>query len=408
MQSSERLKLPQPKRIKVLHLTGLAHGGSGEHILSLAKATDRRRFDISVGMAKASPMLPRFVDAGIRVVPLALDHGGHPARNAVAFAQISRLIRRERFDIVHTHTSVAGALGRVAAKTAGMAKTVHMLHSFASHQYMPWGPRQIGLAAERILDKFTDHYVAASRAMIEHGEKNGIFRPTSSTLIPNGVDVAAMDTFLTTPRRPLRTELGVHHETPLVGLVGRLEKAKGCEFFLRAIPSLLNRISDCKYLICGCGALRGQLEQLANRLGIRQHVTFLGWRSDVWNVLSSLDLLVMPSLWESFGLVAAEAMALRVPVIASAVDGLKEVVENGVSGRLVTPEDFTAVADEVVSLMSDPRLRREMGQAGRRRVERDFTVNRMVAAHEQLYERILLPHFARESDRQPVESRRAA
>jgi glycosyltransferase involved in cell wall biosynthesis len=141
--------------------------------------------------------------------------------------------------------------------------------------------------------------------------------------------------------------------------------------------------------MAGDGSLRPELERLAAELQVSDAIEFVGWTHDVIGFLKQVDILAMPSLWEAFGLSAAEAMALRKPVIASNVDGLPEVVEDGRTGILVPPADPKALACAIIELAADPARRRALGEHGRARVERFFTLDRMIARHEEFYERVI-------------------
>ncbi|MFO0896918.1 MAG: glycosyltransferase family 4 protein [Pirellulales bacterium] len=375
--------------LKIVHVIGLAHGGAGAHVLGLAAGCDPDRFETTVVMAKGSPLAAQFRAAKIRTLELGLDHGGNPVWNAAAFGRLTHFLRRERFDLVHTHTSVAGALGRTAAWRAGGSLAVHTLHSFASHAQAPWWRRRPGLAVERWLDASTDHYVAPTRFMLEQGVRRGIFESDKATVIPNGVDLARIERAARQDAAPLRTKLRLAKDAPLVGFAGRLEEAKGCDQLLYAAADVVKAEPTARFIIAGDGRWKARLERLADSLDLGPAVYFLGWESNVAAVLDQVDLVAVPSRWESFGLAAAEAMALRKPVVATAVDGLPEVVEDGVTGRLVPPADPIALATGILELIRNPGLRTRMGEQGRKRVEKRFTLASMIEAHHDLYDRLL-------------------
>jgi len=374
--------------MKILHIVGLAHGGAGQHILSLAAGCDPRRFDSTVAMADNSPMRPQFERAGVRVLPLAMDHFGGLRKNIRAYRQLAKILRSEHFDLVQTHTSVAGALGRVAARTHTQAPVVHMLHAFASHAHRSRLTRRVGLLIERRLDRWTDWYIAGSRAMVQRGVSQKIFTADKVVLISNGIDLARFST-------PAGDDLHLDdtvsingHAGVTVGFLGRLEKQKGVAYLIRAAAIVRKQNRNVRFLIAGEGALRTQLERLASQLAVADTVEFVGWKHDIARFLKQIDIMAMPSLWEAFGLSAAEAMALERPVIASHIEGLPEVVEAGCTGLLVPPADPEALARAILELAADPARRRMMGQMGRARVEELFTVDRMIRRHEEFYERV--------------------
>lgn len=371
--------------MKILHVIGLAHGGAGQHVLSLAAGCDPRRYEATVAMTESSSMRPRFERAGVRVIPLVLDHYGGPRKNLLAFKQLSGILKNESFDIVQTHTSVAGALGRVAARLFTKTPVVHMIHAFAGHPYRSTPFRLAARIVERQLDRFTDWYIAGSRAMVQRGIDQRIFTANKVELIHNGIDLAPF----TTPhglaeRRPARPS-----DAPVtIGFLGRLEKQKGVPYLIEAAALVKAQLPNVRIVIAGDGQMRGELEAQAARLCVTDIVEFVGWQQDAAAFLGQIDIMAMPSLWEAFGLSAAEAMALGKPVIASAIEGLPEVIEDGVTGLLVPRADSAGLAAAIVELGRQPERWAAMGAAGRQRVETLFSLDRMIERHEEFYDRV--------------------
>jgi glycosyltransferase involved in cell wall biosynthesis len=382
--------------IKILHIVGLAHGGVGQHLLSLLQGCDPRRFESAVAMAAdESSMRPQFERHGVRIHSLSLDHYGGAKKNLVAFWQLAALLRSQRFDLIQTHTSVAGALGRVAAKMFSRAPVVHMIHAFAGHPRRSATFRRAAAFVERRLDRCTDFYIAGTRAMVDRGLTQRVFTEDKVELIYNGVDLARFDATgesTCSNRDPVCNG----RSTVIVGFLGRLELQKGAEYLVRAAALVSMQNPRVRFLIAGEGSLRPGLEKLAAELQVNNTMQFLGWTQDTAGFLKQIDILAMPSLWEAFGLSAAEAMAAEKPVIASRVEGLPEVVEDGLTGVLVPPADPAALAREILNLAADPTLRRAMGRHGRARVERLFSLERMIARHEEFYERVASRDFTAE------------
>jgi glycosyltransferase involved in cell wall biosynthesis len=376
--------------MKILHIIGLAHGGAGQHVLSLASECDPRRFESTVAMTANSPMRPQFEKAGVKVLPLALDHYGGPMRNVMAFRQLAEILKNDAFDIIQTHTSVAGALGRVAARFYSHAPVVHMLHAFAGHPYRSGPFRVTARMVERRLDRFTDWYIAGSQAMIRSGVKQKIFTADKVKLISNGIDLTPFRAAELLSRENASATLHTTSDAPdlTVGFLGRLEKQKGAPYLVHAAALVKRQNPRIRFLLAGDGKLRPSLEKLAAELKVEDVVQFVGWQSDTVGFLRQIDVMAMPSLWEAFGLSAAEAMAIEKPVIASGVDGLPEVVEDGVTGILVPPAEPQPLANAILELAADPERRRVMGVEGRNRVEALFSLDSMIERHETFYERV--------------------
>ena len=170
-------------------------------------------------------------------------------------------------------------------------------------------------------------------------------------------------------------------------MVCRLIEQKGVIYGLRAFARIAPQFPDARLLIAGDGPRRAALEAEAKTLGVANRVSFLGWRDDAAQIMAALDVLLMPSLWEGFGLVMLEAMAQTVPIIGSAVSAIPEVIVEGETGKLVPARDTAALANALAQLLSDPALRRHMGLLGQDRVETTFSVERMISATLALYER---------------------
>jgi glycosyltransferase involved in cell wall biosynthesis len=371
--------------VRILQLITTTIGGAGEHVLTLSKGLNPKKFDVAVAFSPGMPLDQAFYNHGLRVVPVTMKRGGGVTSSARALWSLVSLMRRERFDIVHTHTSVAGAIGRIAARLARIPITIHMIHAYASHDHVPALKRHLLLAAERGLDRFTDFYIAGSEAIRTKGIGKKIMSPDKIRRIYYCLDLARHDEYQPSPG--LRDELGLPKQGQIAGLVGRLEQQKGVEFFLEAARKIANRDPTTRFVVVGDGPLMGSLTTRSRRLGMEHRVHFLGWRKDIARVMGMLDLLVVPSLWEAFGIVILEAMAAGKPVVASRVEGIPEFVENGVHGRLVEPANVEELAEAISELLMDPERRARMGEAGRVmvRAEGKFGASRMIREHEQLY-----------------------
>ena len=321
--------------MKILHIIGMAHGGAGQHVLSLASGCDPRRFESTVVMAAHNPMRSQFERAGVRVLPLGTRQRGRLRRNITAFRQLSDILRRESFDVINTHTMAPSIAGRIAARRHSCAPVVHMLHAFAGQRFRFGLSRKAAVLIERRLDRLTDWYIAGSQAMIDHGVSQRIFAADKVVLISNAVDLRMFDREDTHASSPKAPRSGNDQDRVTVGFLGRLESQKGVSDLIRAAALVRQRNPRIQFRIAGDGALRKELETLAARLEVTDVVKFVGWQCDRIKFLKEIDFLAMPSIWEAFGLSAAESMALERPVIASRVEGLPEVV--GETGILVPP-----------------------------------------------------------------------
>jgi len=298
-------------------------------------------------------------------------------------SRIRKYLKRSGADIVHSNGFLTNLLARMAG---GVLKTrvVNSVHCLPDAG-LAAGESRLVASGRRFADRLTfgrvDILVSVSEAIWDQLAAMGL-DPRRVRVIHSGVDVAEIERDATSGRM-METAPGL-----VVGVAGRLEKIKGLESFLRAAAILRDR-DDVRFLIVGDGPDRGRLEHIANELGVADRVDFLGYTSNLAVELAAMDVFVMPSLTEGFGLVAVEAMALGKPVIATRVGGLIEVVEDGLTGILVPPGDPKALASAIGRLLDSEDARRSMGEVGRRRVRERFTAKRMVDEHLDVYRGLL-------------------
>jgi glycosyltransferase involved in cell wall biosynthesis len=287
--------------------------------------------------------------------------------------ELRSLFVREQVDIVHTYLFYTGILGRFAARLAGVPVVVHSLFRLF-YRVQP--------LIERIFSGITSQFVVDSYAVQELVSMRCGISKDHIRVIYDGIDFAALDS---EELHDVREELGLQEARYVVGIVAHLNAAKGHALYLQAFTRVLEEFPGTWLLIVGDGPLRQQLEAACDALNIGHRVLFLGYRSDIASVLTSLDILVLPSTWEGFGIVQAEAMYLGVPVVGTNNGGAREVVRAFRTGLLVPYGDIDQLADATVLLLQDDSLRNRMGCAGRDRVLRLFGMDRLVNVYESLY-----------------------
>lgn len=276
----------------------------------------------------------------------------------VTVFKLARLIRQERFNVIHTHLSTASLLGALAARLAGVPSVAHVhgLNSATCYRY-------------------STALIAVSEAVKAHLCTQGV-RPEKIHVIHNGVDLVR---FKPRPLSEAKHALGYDTHTPLFGVFGRLSPEKGQEVAIEAMAQLAASVPDALLLLIGEGKDRERLARFAATLGIEKNIVFAGFRKDVREVMAACDAVIVPSRKEGFGLTAAEAMALGRPVIATAVGGLPEIVVDGDTGLLVRPNDPHALAAALEAVAHDPVMAGTMGAHGRKRAERLFDLQAQMA-----------------------------
>lgn len=370
-------------------------GGSDVALYRLVTHLDRGSYRPVVLLPREGPLSSRLRDEGITVAVLPmvqlrpLRSIQYQARFVWHFwptvIRLAALLGRENAALVHSNTLYAP----YGAWAALVRRIPHVWHIREIPDLPPFALSAIA----RLVTALSARVVPMTREVARR-----VRFPDSAKVvpIPDGID---LDVF--NPQRSgarIRAELGVPPEAPLVGFVGRLDPWKGVDTFLRAAAGIARSRPDARFLVCG-GALDGHephadaLRRLALELGLHDRVAFTGWHyrlDDIPEVMAALDVLVHSSVRpEPFGLVLVEAMATAKPVVAAAAGGPLEIVEDGVTGRLVRPGDYGAVAKAVLEFLRDPAAARAAGRAGRARAERLFDVRTYAARMEGLYRDVL-------------------
>lgn len=369
------------RKLRVLEMIDRpALGGGQVHLLTLARHLDKSLFDVAVAAAPGGPLEDAARTAGLAFVPVPVRKSltGRVAR------EIASILRERRIDILHTHGGVAGLAGRRGAAGAGTPVVVHTIHGIHYLHYRNPALRRLFVLLERRLSRGTDAVIFVSEADYDRGARLRLAPRPKMRLIRNGVE-APPDEGPDGERRreALRAELKL--DGPVVGAIARLHRQKGVAHLLAAAPAILERQPAAKIVVAGGGSLEDDLRRLATRLGLDRRVLLLGERTDARDLLALFDVCVLPSLWEGLPLVLIEAAWLGKPIVATAIDGVREVLRDGETGLLVPPADPAALAGAVVRLLEDPALAASLGAAARAEVPAEFSLERMIGATERLY-----------------------
>ena len=362
--------------VAILYLiTDLDVGGAERVLLETVRRLDRSCFHPSVcSLAPAGALAEEFAGLGVPVFDLGL-RGFHDL--ARASGALLHLLRRQRFDVLHSHLFHANVLGRLTAWRAGVPVVVSTIHVAE--------PRRWHLVLERWTAPLATQLVAVSAGVRAHMVERARLRAERILVIPNGVDVSRFSL----ARGEFRRREGIPAGCTLITTIGRLDTQKGFPYLLEAAREVALRHPDVCFLVVGEGPRRRDLVSLRDRLGLKERVRFLGFRTDVPQILADSDLFVLPSLWEGFPIALLEAMAAGLPVVATDVPGVAEVVTDGETGLVVPRKDVGALAEALCRLLDDADLRRWLARAGQRKVEREFGWEKVVAATMSLYERLL-------------------
>jgi glycosyltransferase involved in cell wall biosynthesis len=356
----------------LLVVDSLEVGGAERHVVDLAGALRRKGHGVTVACS-ATGGLSDLLDGANVPVRVLLDRLVK-RRVSVTYARgLRRLVREQRFDLVHAHIYASAAASALATVGTGVPLVV------TEHTEGAWQGRHARLLS-RLIYRRARSVIAVSSPIRGHLlERDGV-PPEKISFIPNAVISASGRKPGTTSTLP-----DERREGPLVGVVARLQPEKGVANFLKAAARVSAACPAARFLVVGDGPLREELLRLADRLGLRERVRFLGHRADARELVGLLDVLVVPSLTEGTPLIVLEAMAAGVPLVASAVGGVTDQVRHGKEGLLIPPGDATALGDALLELLQDPDRAHRLGEAGRRRADSVFSHAAMVRKIEGVY-----------------------
>jgi glycosyltransferase involved in cell wall biosynthesis len=387
--------MPEPDRIRVMRvITRMNIGGPAYHVSILGSRLDPERFDTLLVHGSEGPGEASFADLarreGCRVqVVEHLQPKVRPLSDLRALRELTRVVRRFRPHVVHTHTAKAGMVGRLAAVLAGRPRPV-LVHTYHGHVLEGFfGPVQSRFyrEAERALARVSDCLIGVSRATVDDLIRLGVAPSARFRAIPLGLDLERFERATTGDE--FRRDVGVQGGELLLTSVGRLVPTKRLEVLLRAFARLRAANAKVRLAIVGDGECRPALERLTAELGLRDTVTFVGYMQDVTGVAAASDIATLSSNTEGTPVALIEAAAAGRPAVATAVGGVADIVLDGSTGLLVPEGDDAALAAALGKLVDDPTLRSRMGAAAREHVLGRYSSSRLVRDIESLYDELL-------------------
>lgn len=379
--------------LKVLRIiTRLNIGGPAIHTILLSSELNRDGYKDILVCGKVSEsegdMIYLARDKGVN--PVVISHLGREisfARDLRALLALYSIIRKEKPDIIHTHTAKAGTLGRLAGILAGVPVKIHTFHGHVFDGYFNPGRARLFILIERFLALFTDKVITVSDTVKYDIVKNLKVASASKTaVIPLGLE---LEKYLNCDslKGSFRKMLGVQDDALLVGIVGRLVPIKNHTMFLEAARNVLSKKQDkkVKFLIIGDGELKDHLVDHAKRLGLEKDVLFTGWINDLSSVYADLDIVVLTSLNEGTPVSIIEAMAAARSIVATDVGGVRDLIIDGENGLLVKENDIDGLSSKIAALLNDSGKRSLLGESGREHVKEKYSKERLVRDIKELY-----------------------
>jgi glycosyltransferase involved in cell wall biosynthesis len=371
------------RRLRILEVIDRPFLGGGQvTVLNLARGLDRDEFEVAIACGGEGPLVGAAERIDVRRVAVAMGK----SRGAAPVGELAAVMKRESFDVVHTHGGVAGLYGRLAARRVRGPAVVHTLHGIHYLHYRNPVLKRGLILLERRLSRTTDAVVVVSEADERRALRLRLAAKEKVKLIRNGVAPPALPAGFDPVAK--RRELGLR-DGPLAGAVSRLHRQKGLIHLVRAAALFGTLVPEAVVAVVGGGPLRESLEKETRKWGLGNRFRFLGERADAPEILACFDVFVLPSLWEGLPYALVEAAAAGRPIAATAIDGVLEVVRDGETGLLVPPADPEALSGAVLRLLGDPELAGKLGRAARETIPPRFGMDNMIRETSALYRNLV-------------------
>lgn len=372
-----------PKIRILLMIDDASLGGGQMHVILLAKYLSQSKFEVSI-VTESQGWL---VDAANALkIPLYQINISNKL-TWQAFKDVQKLLTENHFDIIHTHGGTAGFWGRVLSRI--FSKSSKIIHTYHGLHYLKNTnlKSKIFRIIDQILLSITDQIICVCHADYISGLTAKVVSSNSSTIIYNGIEIDKFTEIL--DKEKDQRIFNIDNEKFIFGNVARLHQQKGHQILLQAFAKIVKSHINAHLLIIGDGELKEELISLTASLEISDKVNFLGTRSDICEFLAAIDVFVLPSLWEGQPIALLEALAMAKPCIASAVNGIPEIINHGLNGYLVNPNDIDSLYQAMVLLMSDQKLCQQLSNQSKITISDKFSAQNMANETATVYDKIL-------------------
>ena len=382
-------------KIRVLHIiTRFIRGGADENTRYTAEALDPKYYWVNLlagGESDFSYLDEIGKEVSVLVIP-ELKRNIDPVNDLIAFVKIFKLIKSRKYHLVHTHTAKGGFIGRMAAALAGTPIIVHTLHGVTFHDFMSPLRKHLYILLERLAALVTDLFITVGDDLKTRYISRNIGSSEKYVTIRSGIDLKEFWEARELPNDFIAVEkekLGIPHSDVVVGTISRLEPRKGHIYLLRAASRIVSKFPNIKFVIIGDGYYKTFLEEEVKNLNLTEHIIFLGHRKDVPKLIALMDIVTLTSLWEGLPRALVQAAAVGKPIVTFDIEGAREVVEEGVNGFIVPPQNIDLLTEKLLFLATNLPIAQTMGLQGRKRVNNCWDVETMVQRTLEVYEELI-------------------
>ena len=384
------------RKIKVAHIIArMITGGADENTLFTIEGLNKEKYEIDLitGEEFDKDILNKVKNHPFDIIQIkGLKWKLNFLYDPIVLLKLIKLLKRKRYDIVHTHTTKAGILGRIAAYISGVPVIVHGLHGSTFQAFDSWLLNLLLFLFERFTGRFTDAYISVSKVLSETYIEKGIGEKENHYTVYSGMELSkfyyARDKI---SYKEKYEELGINAGDFLIGNVARLETRKGHKFLLDAFKNVVEKQKDSyiKLLIIGEGNKREYLEDYVKELNLGDKVIFAGYREDVEDLMAVMDIFVLTSLREGLPRVLVQAAAVGVPSVAFNVDGVSEIIKDNYNGFLVEVKDLEQLENRIMQYMNNKELVLMHGRNGREFIENKWSIKGMVDKIDKIYQNLI-------------------
>ena len=379
-----------PKKKSVLHIiTHLGVGGAQDNTLYTLERLDRTKYKVSLAANIIGEYEQRVMNIdGLDIIHLPyLKRKINIVNDIVSLFQLYKIIKKNSYDIVHTHSTKPGVLGRIAAKLAKTPVIIHTVHGFAFHDFMPAFLHKIYILLEKCMNLLTDHLITVSTLNGKKMISLNLARSEDITNVYSGIDLEKFEQ--DSDGASIRDELGIDQDMRLVGFIGRFSHQKDPLCLLKAVKRTVKECLNVHFLLVGGGELKSEMVDFISQNDLGKIVTVWDFRQDINNILNALDLFVISSIYEGLGRSLTEAMAKGIPVVATAVEGVPEIVQHNATGRLVPPRNSKELSKMIICALENKPQSLYMAVKGKKWVYEKFSVDKMVKDIDNVYQRLI-------------------
>ena len=377
--------------VRILHIHTLPIiSGSGINTFLTMRGMKGNRYESVLACAPGGSLIDLVRRHGMKVQTFpSLVQPLHPLKDFKAILDLTGHLMSGDYQVVHTHNSKAGFIGRLSGKLARVPVIVHTVHGFAFHDQEPLWRRSLFRNLERLASHWCDQMIFISQPLIDWAVAEGITCRKKTARIYSGIEMDRFSPVSEEEKNSLRAKWGLREEDAVIGMVSKLWEGKGHAFLIRAFKEIKKEMPEARLVIVGEGYLMESLKAQVSRMGLLESVTFTGFLEDVPQIIATFDVAVLPSYFEGMGRVLLEAMAMEKPVVGTRVGGIPDLIEQGLNGYLVSPGNEKELTSAILKILNDDDLALAMGRAGRRKMTERYSAESMVRSIEEVYRELL-------------------